>query len=146
MQRCFNKCIFEFKHSGGIYLPALCESLHTKIYPDYFMRITVLLTIAFIVSFLSPAHSQKKRNQEWYQLLDNPNAIFYDIKDAFSKYEKQNAKMLREKFRKGKNAKQEEEETPGFEIYKRWEYFMEPRVYPSGNISLPRRTKLDFEN
>ena len=110
------------------------------------MRITVLLTIAFIVSFLSPAHSQKKRSQEWYQLLDNPNAIFYDIKDAFSKYEKQNAKMLREKFRKGKNAKQEEEETPGFEIYKRWEYFMEPRVYPSGNISLPRRTKLEFEN
>ncbi|MCB8995540.1 MAG: hypothetical protein H6538_08025, partial [Bacteroidales bacterium] len=46
---------------------------------------------------------------------------FYDIQNAFNTY--WDGKTVE----KGK----------GFKQFRRWEYFMEPRVYPSGNLNLP---------
>ena len=90
--------------------------------------------------------AQKKRSPEWYELMDQPAVNFYTIKESFKKYEKKNADIRREQHKQGKQAEKEEDELPGFEIYKRWEYFMEPRVYPSGNRSLLYSTKAEFEN
>jgi PKD repeat protein/photosystem II stability/assembly factor-like uncharacterized protein len=41
---------------------------------------------------------------------------------------------------------EEETERPGWMQYKRWEYYMGPRVYPSGDVSLPSRTYEIYQN
>lgn len=53
--------------------------------------------------------------------LKKEKPTFYEIQDAFNKY------WEGKKIEKGKGWKQ----------FKRWEYFMEPRVYPTGNIPSP---------
>ncbi len=68
---------------------------------------------------------------------------FYDIQKAFNKYElKQLRKKNSDEDSKDKN---EEGEFPGYSQYKRWEAFMEPRVYPSGDITLPSSTYNEFQ-
>ena len=56
-------------------------------------------------------------SQEWVELKNDPSANFYDIQDAF--YEEWQGK----EYEKGKGWKQ----------FKRWEWYMEPRVFPTGN-------------
>ncbi len=60
---------------------------------------------------------------------------FYEIQKAFQKYAK---KEMRER-RKEQKESAAEDEGPfaGYAQYKRWENHMEPRVYPSGDITLP---------
>ena len=55
--------------------------------------------------------------QTWTDLILEPNTNFYDVQDAF--YEEWGDK----EYERGK----------GYKQFKRWEYFMEPRVYPTGN-------------
>lgn len=52
--------------------------------------------------------------------MQSPNANFYDIQRTFNEYWK-----THDQNEKGK----------GFKAFKRWEHFVEPRVYPSGNMS-----------
>ena len=59
-------------------------------------------------------------SQEWTELMQSPNANFYDIQRTFNEYWK-----THDQNEKGK----------GFKAFKRWEHFVEPRVYPSGNMS-----------
>lgn len=59
--------------------------------------------------------------QEWVRLMQDPNANFYDIQRSFNEYWE------------GKKI----ERGSGWKQFKRWEYFMEPRVYPSGRIPAP---------
>lgn len=70
--------------------------------------------------------------QEWVTKMNDPSVNFYDVQKSFNKYyeeyERKNNSWLKRLFRR----KEEETETPGFEVYKRWEYFNAPRVYPSG--------------
>lgn len=56
-------------------------------------------------------------SQKWVDLMNDPTANFYDIQDAF--YEEWEGK----EYEKGKGWKQ----------FKRWEWYMEPRVYPTGD-------------
>lgn len=62
--------------------------------------------------------------QPWMQTIDQANekrqsdVSFYDIQKAFNKY------WHDKEIEKGK----------GYKQFKRWEYFMEPRVFPSGYI------------
>ncbi|MEK7257519.1 MAG: hypothetical protein AAB316_22380, partial [Bacteroidota bacterium] len=81
---------------------------------------------AFMVLFLSlPAFSQKKVN--WRERGDNKNATFYEVQQDF--YEYWQAKTPQ----KGQ----------GYKVFKRWENYMIPRVYPSGDMSLP---SMAYEN
>lgn len=57
--------------------------------------------------------------QNWIRLMQDSNASFYDIQKAFNKY------WDGKKIEKGKGWKQ----------FKRWENFMEPRVYPGGEMN-----------
>jgi PKD repeat protein len=65
--------------------------------------------------------------QTWVEMMQNPNANFYETKQAFEEY------WQNRTIEKGK----------GYKQFKRWEHFMEERVYPSGDVKLPTQT---FEN
>ncbi|HRH11376.1 MAG TPA: hypothetical protein PLU73_07660, partial [Bacteroidia bacterium] len=67
--------------------------------------------------------------QEW--MAQNPDEKnFYRIQSAFNEYWKD-----KDITQKGK----------GYKQFKRWEAYMEPRVYPSGDITLPSNTWHHYE-
>jgi PKD repeat protein len=110
------------------------------------------LSICLVLLFAKTAISQS-----WVEKMQDPTVNFYEVqKDFNKKYRKQEKEMSRERFeafrtkqkqlekyaRKGikppkeitEQAEEEEEaEIPGWEVYKRWEDYMKPRVYPSGD-------------
>lgn len=59
--------------------------------------------------------------QEWTSMMEDPNRNFYEVKEAFDAWWKD---------------KDETEKGKGFKPYKRWEWFTEQRVYPSGDLNL----------
>ena len=59
--------------------------------------------------------------QEYVRLMEEQNVNFYDIQESFNDH------WGNKEYEKGKGWKQ----------FKRWEYFMEPRVYPSGRLPNP---------
>ncbi len=72
----------------------------------------------------------------WRLLGNNKNATFYDVQKDFIK---DHLEGTLEKDKKQEQDKKqcEENEEPGLEIYQRWENYMAPRVFPSGNMALP---------
>jgi PKD repeat protein len=54
--------------------------------------------------------------QQWMDRMHEPEANFYDVQDAFNQYWQ------------GRSV----ERGKGFKVFKRWEAFMEERVYPTG--------------
>ena len=74
-------------------------------------------------------------SQTWVEMMNDPSVNFYDVQKEFNKsLKKYEYKLKKEK--SVKHADREEMEMPGYMQYKRWEWFMEPRVYPSGDRSL----------
>ena len=87
--------------------------------------------------------------QDWRNPLEDPNANFYTLqgnfyaewgaREAQNNQARQDQTALNNKFAYDDPANP----TPapfmkgGYKQFKRWEYFMEPRVYPSGNLALP---------
>lgn len=67
--------------------------------------------------------------QRWIEMMSEPGTNFYDIQKEFNEYWKD--KDMNEK---GK----------GYKQFKRWEAFVEPRVYPSGDLSLISTTWENF--
>ncbi|HXB38982.1 MAG TPA: PKD domain-containing protein [Bacteroidia bacterium] len=64
----------------------------------------------------------------------------------FNKFRKELAREAKEKTEgKGKVGDGDEQELGGYELYKRWEYYMEPRVYPSGDKSQAFRAVEEFQ-
>ncbi len=61
-------------------------------------------------------------------MLD-PTANFYDVQTAFNNY------WAGKTIEKGK----------GYKAFRRWEAYMEPRVYPSGNTTLPSQTAKNYK-
>lgn len=74
------------------------------------------LVFGFVFLFLQ-TFAQTER-PTWQDLMKDPDANFYDIQNAFNEAWKD----VPRPYPKGK----------GFMSYKRWEWFMEPRVYPTG--------------
>ncbi|MBN2680895.1 MAG: PKD domain-containing protein [Bacteroidales bacterium] len=72
-----------------------------------------ILTLSLILCF-----SLLSNSQPWMKNISTENPDFYTIQAAFNKY------WEGKTIEKGKGWKQ----------FKRWEYFMEPRVYPSGYL------------
>ena len=60
-------------------------------------------------------------SQEWAKNITKPNLNFYDIQQAFNEYYKTHVPSW--------------EADDDFKAFKRCEYFMEPRVYPSGEFN-----------
>jgi PKD repeat protein len=114
-----------------------------------------LLTLAFSFMFLVISA------QKWVGKMMDPTVNFYEVKSSFDKYwkregrererEREREKKEKEKkgevspSRKGMPQEEEEGEDESFMIYKRWENFMAPRVYPSGDRSLVANAPLLYD-
>ncbi|MDI9339985.1 MAG: PKD domain-containing protein [Sediminibacterium sp.] len=79
-------------------------------------KIAVLffLTIPLLNSF----------SQKWVEMMQDPNANFYDIQREFNAYWKDRP------YERGR----------GYRAFRRWEWFMQQRVYPSGDMKLASRS------
>ena len=87
-----------------------------------------ILLLSFAILLTSLSYSQK-----WVEYLNDPDKNFYEIQDAF--YEEWDGKA----YERGKGWKQ----------FKRWEWYMEPRVYPTGNrinTQQAYQERMAFEN
>ncbi len=73
--------------------------------------------------------SNSSFSQQWVEMMKNPNANFYETQAAFESY------WAGKTIQKGK----------GYKAFKRWEHYMEPRVYPSGNVTLPSQTYKNYK-
>lgn len=95
------------------------------------MRKFLLGFLAFSIANTINAQVNKTNQQkDWRELMQDPNANFYDIQKAANAYWETH---------------DPEEKGCGYKPYKRWEAFMEPRVYPSGNLYLASQTWNNFE-
>jgi len=85
------------------------------------MRITIFLIICFIANIIVA--------QEWVVKWEDPKENFYEIRKTFNDYWQ------------GKNIVR----SSGWKQFKRWENFMEPRVYPSGKLVNPDIVSLEYK-
>ena len=73
--------------------------------------------------------------QEWVEKMNDPNVNFYEVVKAYETH------FEGKSYEKGKGMKQ----------FERWRYFMEPRVYPSGEridplIAFDEKAKFEKQN
>ncbi|MFA7274546.1 MAG: PKD domain-containing protein [Crocinitomicaceae bacterium] len=81
-----------------------------------------LLLKQLLIIFLFPfTFFGQVNDTSWVNMMADPAANFYDVQNAFNNYWRDKT------IEKGK----------GYKTFKRWENYMEPRVYPSGDITLP---------
>ena len=83
-----------------------------------------ILPLLFCILFSTAAFTQN-----WVEKKNNPNENFYSIQQEFNSY--WNGKT----YERGK----------GYKAFRRWEWFSEPRVYPSGDIKLASKAKAQEE-
>lgn len=83
--------------------------------------------IIFIVSSLFGTMTYA---QTWVEKMQDPNANFYEIQKTFNTY------WSGKKIEKGKGWKQ----------FKRWENFMTPRVFPTGEMSFEAHLQLAYQD
>ncbi|MES2764037.1 MAG: T9SS type A sorting domain-containing protein [Bacteroidota bacterium] len=71
-------------------------------------------------------------SQNWVDKKNDPNENFYTIRQEFYNY------WANKTYERGK----------GYKAFKRWEWFSEPRVYPSGNMEFASKAKAqeEFQN
>lgn len=75
-------------------------------------------------------------------MMQDPNTNFYDVQNAFNKYYAKKERQIEKENRQirksqGEKMSEEEMEVPGFSQYKRWEWFMQPRVSQTGERFAP---------
>src|ERR1700745_2322999 len=80
------------------------------------MRKILLSAILSLIAFTGK--SQDQDGPRYLQMMNDSNANFYDIKREFENYWQDRA------YTRGS----------GYNIFKRWAAYMEPRVYPTGNL------------
>jgi len=81
--------------------------------------------------------------------LSNPNENFYQTQKRLARYFKKHLREIeKEKKEKAEGRLQiggdEEQELAGYELFKRWENYMEPRVYPTGDKTQVSRAYEEF--
>src|SRR5215510_13874964 len=83
-------------------------------------KIYLSALIAFILNYASA--------QKWINMMQDKNSNFYSVQKEFNNYWKsrgvQNPNLV--------SGEEETDELAGYNIFKRWEYFTGPRVYPKG--------------
>src|SRR6201988_771271 len=100
----------------------------------------------FLTCILVNAQAQRRSK---FNFID-PAENFYDTQKRmnkhFKKYQREIEHEQKEKSEgKGKVGAEEEQELAGYELYKRWEYYVEPRVYPSGDKTLISRANEEYQ-
>lgn len=79
--------------------------------------------IALIALLLFSAFARGQNTARWQDMGNNKNVSFYQVQQDFYSY------WQGRRIEKGK----------GYKVFKRWEAYMAPRVYPSGNMNLPSK-------
>ncbi|MBX7095345.1 MAG: hypothetical protein K1X56_11520, partial [Flavobacteriales bacterium] len=67
--------------------------------------------------------------QQYVEMMQDPNANYYDIVAEFESYW----------------ANRPQERGKGYKVFRRWQDYMAPRVFPSGDIKLPSRAYEEFQ-
>ncbi len=107
-----------------------------------FYPILLFLFAAFVTAaqpWMNAPYLKIRRSDDSLKLTN-----FYEIQKAFNRYEKKqmrNAGPPNEDF-----TSKDKGSFPGYNQYKRWETHMEPRVYPSGDITLPSTNYQEFSS
>jgi photosystem II stability/assembly factor-like uncharacterized protein len=70
-------------------------------------------------------------SQDYRQMMTDPEANLFDVQKAFHSYWKD-----KDSTQKGN----------GYKVFKRWEHYVEPRVYPSGNLSQLSLTSKNYSD
>ena len=95
----------------------------------FIMQFKTMIVFALISIFsLSTVSAQKGKDVDWKLLSANKNATFYEVQKSFETY------WADKKPSKG----------TGYNVYKRWENLTGPRVFPSGDLSLPSSNYENF--
>jgi hypothetical protein len=88
---------------------------------NYFVQKLILFSITISFSLAGYAQKTTEDNRPWNELMQDHSVNFYDVQRAFNEHWKDREIV------KGQ----------GYKQFKRWENFMEPRVYPSGERFAP---------
>jgi PKD repeat protein len=102
-----------------------------------------LICLIFVSSFLTAQAQNSKFD------FSNPNENFYQTQKRLTKhFKKHQRELARERKEKAeghlKVGSEEEQELAGYELFKRWEAYIAPRVYPSGDKSQASRAYEEF--
>jgi PKD repeat protein len=95
-------------------------------------------TLLFI--FLSGFSLNSEAQQDWRAIMNNPNANFKDIQASFYKW---NGSSKSPNGDLGAYKGKEEGEDGNYMLFKRWEWLMQARTYPTGNF--PDKAKIATE-
>src|ERR1043165_795843 len=131
------------------------------------MNKKLLLAVSVLFTFLC----QHAFSQSWVELMQDPNVNFYDVQKSFNQYYRkiEKAHLREERHEREERAKklakmkapaipvkggsrllpgekEEEEISGGWEIYKRWESYMAPRLFPSGDRTVMYNAWNDYLN
>ena len=87
----------------------------------------IVLAIGLVFS-TSNSNAQVESDISWTKMGDNKNATFYEVQQNFNEYWRDRTVT------KGS----------GYKPFKRWEAFMEPRVGPEGDMTLPYTTYANY--
>ena len=69
--------------------------------------------------------------QDWIEEANKPNANLYEIQKKFYEYFKDKDITIK---------------STGYKAFKRWEYFVRPRVYPTGNLSVMSQASKNYSD
>jgi PKD repeat protein len=87
--------------------------------------------------------------QNWKSHMSDASRNFYDTqKEFYKEYAKKEKESRKERNTEGKTKAEKaemEQELPGYELFKRWENYMAPRVYPSGDIRQVTRAQEEYQ-
>lgn len=94
---------------------------------------------------LSSQNAQKHFNFNF----NDPSENFYVTQKRFNRYfedylREYKKEKARNSQRKESTIREKEQELAGYEVYKRWEHFMAPRVYPSGDKTLASKAYIEY--
>ncbi|MEI8136241.1 MAG: T9SS type A sorting domain-containing protein [Bacteroidota bacterium] len=67
--------------------------------------------------------------QDWVDMAAKPNANLYEIQKEFNKFFAEKDLTVK---------------STGYKAFKRWEYFVGPRVYPTGNLSVMNQASKNY--
>lgn len=89
----------------------------------------ICLLFAFSIAFAQQTNQNSgSQPANWVKMMQDPNANFYDVQAAFYSY--WNGRTIQ----KGK----------GYKVFKRWEAYMKPRVYPTGEMTQASQAYTNF--
>ena len=89
----------------------------------------ILLSCLTVFTLTAIGQNEPTTNIDWTKMSSNSEATFYEVQNAFEAHWKNKT------ITKG----------CGYKPFKRWEAYMTPRVYPSGNMILPQTNYKNFK-